>query len=97
MLDEHQCSSTPLSAHRDALHETESDQQERCKPADLLKCRKYADQNRCGAHHQQRDHERLAPADLVTHSAEEHAAQWPRQESHRESREGGEGPRQRAV
>ena len=82
-----QRSGSGLAAEREALHEAQANENERCGDADLRVRRHETDQGRrCSHQRQRRDHDRLA-ADAIPEMPEEQPSDRPRREADREHTE----------
>jgi hypothetical protein len=92
VLVRHEHRAAPFAAQADALCHPKQQQQQRRRDADLRIGGHQPDQEGGHAHDHQRDDEHALAPDLVAEVAEDHAAQRPRDEAHRE---GGVGQQRR--
>src|SRR6185369_5704209 len=79
-----------LAAEREALGETQGDEEDRRRPADRREARQQADQERRAAHHHDGDEEGVLAADQVADASEDQRTEWPHGKPDAEEREAGE-------
>ncbi|MCY1300572.1 hypothetical protein D9M70_501440 [compost metagenome] len=91
MLAGHQHGAAPLAAYRDALHDAQGDQADRCPDAGAGVARQQADAGGGDTHQRHGHQQHFLAAEAVTEVAEHHAGHRPGDEAHSKGAESREG------